>query len=453
MVVEKISVVGLGKLGAVFAAVAADAGFQTIGADVSEPSVAALNEGRAPVEETGLQSLIDGCRERLSATTDIEAAVQATEVTFIIVPTPSGTDGLFELKHVLPACTAVGRAIRDKAGYHLVVVSSTVVPGSMNKWVVPALEAESGKTCGADFGVCYNPEFIALGSVIRDMHNPDMLLIGESDSRAGDLLEAFYQRVCRNQPAVRRMNFVNAEITKISVNTFVTTKISYANMLAEVCEHLPGADVEVVTGALGMDTRIGGKYLKGALGYGGPCFPRDNVAFASLARALGVRANLAEATDEVNRRQAPRLGELVCRFLPPGGIAALLGLAYKPGTNIAEESQGVALAKYLASAGAGVCVYDPAAMTNARGMLKDSVTYAGSFEECIRSADVIVLVTPWPEFRQLTPERFAGRARRPVIVDCWRMWRNSGLEEVADYVLIGSGGFGTKAQHREMAPA
>jgi UDPglucose 6-dehydrogenase len=177
------------------------------------------------------------------------------------------------------------------------------------------------------------------------MLNPDMILIGESDERSGAILEKFYQGVCESNPRIKRMNFVNAELTKLSVNTFVTTRISYANMLAQVCETIPGADVDVVTSAIGCDTRIGQKYLKGALGYGGPCFPRDNVAFSALARTNGAPALLAEATDQLNRRQVPRLGAMILAKLPEGGTAGVLGLSYKPDTGVIEESQGVALAK------------------------------------------------------------------------------------------------------------
>src|SRR5205823_507099 len=172
-----------------------------------------------------------------------------------------------------------------------------------------------------------------LGSVVRDMLKPDMILIGEFDQRCGDILEELYAGMCESEPHIQRMNFVNAELTKLSVNTFVTTKISYANMLAQVCETLPGADVDVVTSAIGCDSRIGNKYLKGALGYGGPCFPRDNVAFSALARANGVPALLAEATDQMNRRQVPRLAELILSRLPEGGTVGILGLAYKPDTD------------------------------------------------------------------------------------------------------------------------
>jgi UDPglucose 6-dehydrogenase len=208
----------------------------------------------------------------------------------------------------------------------------------------------------------------------------------------------------------------------------------------------------VVTAALGEDSRIGAKYLKSALGYGGPCFPRDNAAFVACSRSLGLQATLAEATDEVNRRQAPRLAQLVGRHVAEGSRVAVLGLSYKPGTSVVDESQGVALARALAASGATVTVYDPAAAGNARREMGAPVDYAATLEECIREADVIVLATPWPEFSALSPAHFTGRQRRPVLIDCWRMWEGRGLEEVADLIRIGAGPL-AGSQMREMAQA
>ena len=337
----RLSIIGLGKLGAPMAAVMAEKGHTVIGVDISPAFVNAINQGRAPVNEPGLEELVHKNRGRLAATTDCIDAVAATDVTFIIVPTPSEADGSFSLRYVLAAGDSIGQALRRKNKYHLVTLSSTVMPGSTGGKLLPVLEHASGKRCGDDFGLCYNPEFIALGSVIHDMLHPDMVLIGEYDARSGDILVDLYNGLCQSNPTISRMNFVNAELTKLSVNTFVTTKISYANMLARVCETLPGADVEVVTRALGTDSRIGRKYLKGALGYGGPCFPRDNQAFSALARGNGVPATLAEATDALNRQQVPRLAEMILSRLSQGGIAGIAGLAYKPDTDVVDESQGL----------------------------------------------------------------------------------------------------------------
>src|SRR5215467_630575 len=379
----KLSIIGLGKLGSPMAAVMAHKGHTVVGVDVNAEFVNAIQEGRPPVREPQLAEMITANRERLSATTSYEEALLATDVTFIIVPTPSEENGRFSMAYVLKAAEQIGAALRKK-DWHIVVLSSTVMPGSTETVLKPALERASGKKCGEGFGLCYNPEFIALGSVVRDMLNPDMILIGESDPRSGATLEELYTGVCESNPKIRRMNYVNAELTKLSVNTYVTTKISYANMLAQVCETLPGADVDVITAAIGCDTRIGTKYLKGALGYGGPCFPRDNIAFSALARDNGVPALLAEATDELNRRQVPRMAETILSRLPRGGTAAVMGLSYKPYTEVIEESQGVAIAKHLLAAGAKVVVYDPAAMPNARKQLSGSVTFAETMSECAR---------------------------------------------------------------------
>lgn len=433
----KISVIGLGKLGSPLAAVLASKGFSVVGTDLHQPYVDSVNAGQAPVDEPRLQELIDANRDRLRATMDAAAAVAETDVTFIIVPTPSDDSGRFRNSYILTAMKDVGAGLRKKKGYHVVVVTSTVMPGSTGGEIRAALEVASGRRVGDQLGLCYNPEFIALGSVVRDMLSPDVILIGESDSKAGDVLERIYQQSCDNKPAVHRMNFVNAELTKISVNTFVTTKISYANMLAEICDHIPGADVDVVTAAVGADSRIGAKYLRGAIGYGGPCFPRDNVAFASLARTIGARAELAEATDIVNRHQVERvLGAIEARLTHPGPIG-ILGLSYKPDTAVVEQSQGVALAARLIAEGRDVIAYDPKALENAQAVA-GSMIAAASAEDCVRRASIVAVMTPWPEFRAIPLSAFT-RPQRLTVIDCWRLFAREEVGTVADLVYLGQG--------------
>jgi UDPglucose 6-dehydrogenase len=436
----QLSVIGLGKLGSPLAGVLASKGHQVVGVDVNPDYVRALAAGKAPVEEPGLQALIDASRARLTATSHYEQAVLASELSFVIVPTPSDTKGGFSNKYVLSAVTAIGRALKKKSGYHVVNITSTVMPGSTGGEIRRALEEASGRTVGKDVGLCYNPEFIALGSVVRDMLFPDMLLIGESDPRAGDMLEAIYKTTCEKNPPVMRMNWVNAELTKISVNTYVTTKISYANMLAEMCERLPGADVDVVTSALGMDTRIGRKYLKGALGYGGPCFPRDNVAFGVLARSIGARADIAEATDRLNRHQIDRLAQLALRLLDSRSKVGVMGLSYKPETGVIEESQGVALAARLSEERKEVYVHDPLALQGAMAVLQDKVVPMASAEECVKAVDVLVLTTPWPQFKDIPQSAFKRSGARLQVLDCWRMLPRERLAAIADIHYLGTKG-------------
>jgi UDPglucose 6-dehydrogenase len=410
-------VIGLGKLGSPMAALFAAKGHDVIALDVNPSVVSLLQSGRAPVDEPKLQETINAGRSRLTATSDFALAAQ-TEAAFIVVPTPSDAGGGFSNEYVLAAVDKLGSALASYSEYHLVAITSTVMPGSMDGPIRETLERASGRTIGADIGLCYNPEFIALGSVIDNMLEPDFLLIGESDARAGAFVATVYDSVCSNNPPVRRMSFINAELTKIAINTYVTTKISYANMLADLCDRLPGADADVVATAVGSDSRIGRKYLRGAIGYGGPCFPRDNVAFSTLAAQLGANADIARATDAINRYQIERLNAAVIKRVSPGARVAVLGMSYKPDTPIIEESQGIQLAQRLHNEGYAVTIHDPMAGVAAARALGAGVTHERSATEAVRNADIAVITTPWPEYALL--DRGAAARRIPVI-DCWRI--------------------------------
>ncbi len=431
------SVIGLGKLGASMMAAIASRGFRVIGVDVNPRSVELVNAGHAPVWETNLEETIAANKERLQATLSHREAVLGSDLTFVVVPTPSDNRGAFSLQYAAWAFREIGRALKEKEGYHLVVLTSTVLPGSTRYGLLPILERESGKTCGRDFGLCYNPEFIALGSVIHDFLNPDFVLIGEFDERSGSLLESFYAQILENHAPCARMSIENAELTKIAVNTYVTTKITFANMLAELCERIPGGNIDVVTNALGLDRRIGHKYLKGALGYGGPCFPRDNVALSFIARALGSSADLAEVTDRMNRALPNRVIEQLKPLIRKGMTVAVLGLAYKPGSHVVEESQGIYLTKLLAGLGVRVLGYDPLANEMARAELQDQAVILDSLEECLLQADMVLITTPDPIFRSLTAADF-NKKSSSIVVDFWRILEKelAGRENIR-YVPVG----------------
>jgi UDPglucose 6-dehydrogenase len=432
-----VAVIGLGKLGSPLAAVLASRDNRVIGVDVNPALVEAINAGRAPVGEPGLQEVIDQAGTRLSATSDFDTAIRGTDISFVIVPTPSGPDGAFTNRWVLDAVREIGQALRTIDRYHVVSITSTVMPGSTGGPIRVALESASGRRVGETVGLTYNPEFIALGSVVRDLLHPDMVLIGESDPLAGDVLERVYRELLGPDTPIQRMNWVNAEIAKISVNTFVTTKISYANMLAELCEKMPGADVHTVTEALGKDSRIGPKYLKGALGYAGPCFPRDNVAWAALARSLGAGAEIALATDAVNRRQVDRVVAFVRSARPPPDASvAVLGMAYKPGTPVIEESQGVMIAERLTEAGYRVLLSDPLALESTTAVLGEGVVAVSDAASAIAHADIVVIAAAMPEYSLLQPQRFAQNEGRKTVIDCWRILSPE-VEAVAEVIQLG----------------
>lgn len=431
--VRRVSVVGLGKLGLCLAAVLADSGFQVTGVDVDGSKVDAVNRGKPLIYEPGLAELMRGTRTSLTATVDYDKAIAETQATFVVVPTPSDASGGFSLRYVKSAISRLGKTLSLKAGYHLVILTSTVMPGSMDKVVQPVLEQKSGKRCGEDFGLCYNPEFIALGNVIEGLRNPDLVLVGESDEAAGDLLADMHAMICKNSPRLERMSFLNAEVAKISVNAFVTMKMSFANTLAEICERLPGGDVDKITLALGRDRRIGPAYLKGAIGYGGPCFPRDNVAFATFAKKVGVSADLARATDRINRRQVARIMKMIERdHSPSSAKIGILGVTYKPNTNVIEASQSLMLAEALAARGFEVHVYDPAV---GRGELRElpKLKVETTADDCVAKSDVCVIATPWQSFSKIPRSTFS----RKFVLDCWRILDGQRPDDPSRYTAIG----------------
>ena len=428
----RLSVIGLGKLGSPLAAVLASKGFTTVGVDINPAFVDAINEKRAPVEEPLLLDYINLSQDRLRATTDFGDAIANSDISFIIVPTPSKADGFFDNQYILAALKAMAPALKAKNTYHLINITSTVMPGSCAGEIAQAITWLTGKAIGKEIGLCYNPEFIALGNVIPHMLCPDVVLIGECDGTAGDYLEAVYRRVCENEPPFKRMNLVNAELAKISVNSYVTTKISFANMLADICGQLPGADVDVVTDAVGTDSRIGKKYLKGATAFGGPCFPRDSRALAALAESVGAHADLARATQSINDYQSQRLVNLIKNFAAPGDTVAVLGLAYKPDTPVTEESAGVNLVLALLAAGYKITAHDPVAQVPPS--LTDHIRHAPAVASACGQADVAVIVTPWPEYQFLGLNALSPP---PVLIDCWGMAGAADQEAAALYVRLG----------------
>ena len=436
-----VSSVGLGKLGLCSAACFAGKGHRVVGVDSCGPHVDALSAGSCPIDEPGLAELLGRCRHNMEFTTDCGHAVRNSDITMITVPTPSNPDGRFSTASVEAVLERIAPALRAKKSFHVVGVVSTVMPGTCERVFAPLLESLTGKVCGRDFGLLYNPEFVALGSVIHDFLHPDLLLIGASDDRSAHTARALYSSVVESDPYHAVMNLTNAEITKLSLNCYVTMKISFANELAAICERIPGADVDVVTTAIGADARVGRKYLKGGLGFGGPCFPRDNLAFQRCAEDAGTWAHLSPRVVEVNREIVDRLLAMVGEHALPGSMIALLGLSYKPGTHIVEESQPVMLARKLLDAGYVVRMHDPKALSNASEALKGRGVCCECPYEAVANASVVVMLTPWPQYSQLDIGRLEDRVGPlPLMIDCWRIYRNASFRKF-EYRA-----FGTAAQ-------
>ena len=432
----KVVVAGLGKLGLPMAAVFAESGHDVVGVDPMQPVVDALNEGRVLIDEPGLPEMIAANSERILATTSYAEAIPGADITFIIVPTPSGDDGAFINDYVVNALQEIGQVLRENPQPHLVAVTSTVMPGATSAVLAPAFEQALGRSLGDGVALCYSPEFIALGSVVRDLQNPDFVLIGADDEAAGRRLADFYLGIGggRDVP-VQVMNWVNAELAKISVNSFVTMKITYANMLASICEGLPGGDVDEVTRAIGLDSRIGPRYLKGGPPFGGPCFPRDNRALGVAAEAVGAPWDLAAATDRMNDGLAERIAEMVITATNEGDTVAVLGLAYKDNTPVVEESAGAKVAGALAVQGRRVIVHDPIADASHSPFLSGlAYTQLEDVASAVGDAAAIVIVGDDPAYDTLPSLPMVDDV---VVVDCWRRLVDATWPLSATYLAIG----------------
>ncbi|MGQ9543421.1 MAG: UDP-glucose dehydrogenase family protein [Candidatus Bathyarchaeia archaeon] len=436
------TVLGLGYVGLVMAACLAELGFETVGVDVDRGKVELLNSGVSPIYEPELQGLVSRSVEAglLMATVDLEEAVSGSEIVFITVGTPSLGDGSVDLGQVKFASESVGKAMKVLDRYILIVVRSTVLPGTCGGVVKPILENFSGKSCSGDFGLCVNPEFLREGSAVQDMLRPDRIIIGEYDEKSGLMLEAFYRRLYgEGTPRLVRTNLANAELIKYANNSFLATKISFINSIANLCELIPGGDVKVVAEGIGLDPRIGPLFLNAGLGWGGSCFPKDLGAILNFAKGLGVDLPIIEATVKVNDQQPLKAVNKAEEAL--GGLkgrsVAVLGLAFKPNTDDVRGSVAIKIIGRLLEKGAEVRVYDPAAMRNGRSLLGDTVTYAGSPLECIDGVDCCILATEWDDFKSLRPEDFKSRMRRPILIDGRRFYDAEKYLGQLDYYTVG----------------
>lgn len=431
-----VGVVGLGKLGSAMAATFSAKGFTTVGVDRDISVVGKMSRGEAPFVEPQVADLLAVPNSGLHVSSKF-SDLHRTQLSFLVVPTPSRGDGSFETEFLRDAAGSLGRVLTDMHHYHVVVVTSTVLPGDVRNEIIPALEKASGKKHGDDFGVCYSPEFIALGSVVRDLLHPDFLLIGEGSPQAGDVLEDFYERLLARQVPVQRLSIENAEIAKIAVNSFVTLKISFANMVADFCEVVDGGDVDAVTGAMGLDPRIGPKYFRGGMGFAGPCFPRDNEALASYGLRNALDVSLLRANDQFNRNRTNALIEKIAQNTPKGGAVSVLGIAYKPGTSVVDASPGLALLSGLQKRGFQVIGYDELVLAEAVQNVGCDASLTNSLHEALSGRDTVVVASPSEYFASIDLKDFIDLDKVVTVIDCWRSVGGWSSQRNIRYLALG----------------
>ena len=427
-----ICVVGTGYVGLVTGAVFADLGNDVVCVDNDPDKIADLLAGRMPIYEPGLEEMVarntaDG---RLSFTTDLTAAVRRSVIVFITVGTPPKADGQTDLS----AVETVARGIAQAMDRYIVVVNKSTVPVGTGEFVREVIERH--QTRAIAFDVVSNPEFLREGSAIEDTLRPDRIVIGAPTQQvAMSLLELY-------APLERPMiitDVPSAEMIKYASNAFLSTKISFINAIANICE-LAGADVTQVMKGMGLDARIGASFLSAGLGYGGSCFPKDTDSLTHTAAALGYDFALLRAVVDINRERAGHFVEMLAKALNPldGRTLAVLGLAFKPNTDDLREAKSIEVIEQLLRRGATVRAYDPVAMPAARRALPETVTFCESPYEAATGADAVVLVTEWNEFKFLNLERLRTVMRRPVIFDGRNVWEPERMRRLGfEYHSIG----------------
>ena len=404
----KIGIVGSGYVGTTIAACFADLGHEVMNVDVDESVVTALNDGDAPISEPGLDDLLDRyAGETLFATTDYEDLVEfGPDVIFLALPTPSNDDGSIDTAIIEAGAEALGEVLADVDGYPTVVVKSTVVPGTTEDAIGSTLERESGGRIGVDFGLAMNPEFLREGSAVSDFTDPDKLVFGTSDDRAREALESVYAPLLDDADVpVVHTGLREAEMIKYANNAFLAAKVSLINEIGNICKAY-GVDAYEVADAIGLDDRIGEQFLRSGVGWGGSCFPKDVNAIVAAARDAGYDPQLLQAVIDVNDRQPERMLELMDEHVDvEGKRVAVLGLAFKPGTDDIRNSRAIPIIEGLQERGAEVIAYDP--NDGAKAAMRErfpDVEYLASPSPTLSGAHAALVVTDWPEFGTLDLE-------------------------------------------------
>ena len=435
----KIAIVGTGYVGLVTGTCFAEIGVNVICVDTNGEKIEALKQGVIPIYENGLEEMVNRNAKagRLQFTTSLESCLDEVDVIFSAVGTPPDEDGSADLSYVLEVARTIGR---NMTKYVLVVTKSTVPVGTAGK-VRATIQAELDKRgVRIEFDVASNPEFLKEGNAVADFMSPDRVVVGGESERAKQLMSKLYKPFLLNNFRVIFMDIPSAEMTKYAANSMLATRISFMNDIANLCE-LVGADVNMVRSGIGSDTRIGRKFLYPGIGYGGSCFPKDVKALIKTAEQNGYRMRVLQAVEEVNEKQKSVLFEKLQRHFSgdlQDKTIALWGLAFKPETDDMREAPSLILINKLLNAGCKVRVYDPAAMTECRRRIGDSVCYATDMYDAALDADALMLVTEWKEFRLPSWAVIKKAMRTPVLLDGRNIYEKKEIEELGfTYHCIG----------------
>ncbi len=406
----RLCIIGTGYVGLVTGACFAKLGHSVICVDIDPEKVQKINKGISPIYEQGLANLLLTYKERITATTDYQDALKNADITFLCVGTPSLKDGSLDVSSLTEATKHIATILKDKKTWHLIVIKSTVLPGTTQQIILPLLEQHSDKKAGTDFGLAMNPEFLKEGVAVQDFLQPDRIVIGSYDERSRTTLKELYKNfTC---PIVET-TLSAAEMIKYASNAFLATKISFINEIGNLCKKLNIDTYEVATG-MGLDSRIGRPFLDSGIGWGGSCFPKDVDALITWAKEIKEPARIIESVKEVNTDQPLRLVRILQKHIPTlkGKTIGILGLAFKPDTDDIRESRAIPIVKELLRNEAVIKAYDPQAMDNFK-TLYPTIEYCKKATDVL-SSDAILITTKWKEFTALD---FQGK----IVIDGRRL--------------------------------
>ena len=421
----QITVIGTGYVGLVAGACLADMGNNVICIDNNEQKLAQLKAGIIPIYEPGLEELVKSnvIEKRLEFSSNLDSAVKKSEVCFIAVGTPQGEDGSCDLQYVLNVAEQIAKSMN---GYKVIVDKSTVPVGTAEK----VAELVKSNTI-YPFDVVSNPEFLKQGNAVDDFLHPDRVIIGSDSDKATTIMQEIYSPFFRTGNRIIVMDVKSAEMTKYAANSFLATKISFMNEIANLCEKV-GADAEMVRVGISTDSRIGNKFLFPGLGYGGSCFPKDVKALIKTASENGCEMSIIKSTDEVNKKQRYNFIEKIINILGndlSGKTFAVWGLAFKPKTDEMREAPAITIINELLERGAKIKVFDPKALESAKIIFHDKIEYSKNAYEAIENTDALLLLTEWNEFRRPDFEKLKEFMKEPVIFDGRNQYDSKRLAE------------------------
>lgn len=423
----KVAVVGTGYVGLVSGTCLAQVGHEVTCVDKAEQKIVDLKKGVIPIYEPGLDELVkdNAAAGRLRFSTNLREAMKDAEIIVIAVGTPCRPgDGFADLRYVY----AVAKEIGESLDHYAVIVTKSTVPAGTGHEVARIIREQNPN---AEFDIASNPEFLREGNAIYDFMEPDRIVVGIENARARAAMEKLYKPFADNGYTVMYTDIISSELIKYAANTFLATKVSFINEMADLCEKV-GGNVQDIAKGMGLDSRIGPKFLQPGPGYGGSCFPKDTLAMVNIGERVLSPITIVEAVIAVNRARPHRMMAKIAEAAKTslrGQNVALLGLTFKPDTDDVRDSTALIIAEELARAGAKVTAYDPHGMHEARKVIGDVIAYAESKEEALKDADIMVLATEWAEFCQLTPAYLKTVLAQPVVVDLRNVFNPQEMDE------------------------